>query len=91
MSNATVYFVQTYWKDRLRLNMGVLRSAPSEASAREMGERLSRREDGVIVYCLKGCTDLDVWSEPITLAVYGETPLTPAGDNSAISRSDMST
>lgn len=75
MPRTTIYCVQTYWKDRLRLNMGGLRQFRKEIEARASGERASRRHDGVIVYALSGDPECEFWEEPRVLAAYGETPL----------------
>lgn len=75
MSGTTIYCVQTYWKDRRRLNMGDLRQFKDEETARSSGERASRRQDGVVVYAMSGDPDMDFWDEPRVLAAYGETPL----------------
>lgn len=75
MASVTIYCVQSYWKDRRRLNTGDLRQFKDEAKARSHGERASRRQDGVLVYSLSGDPELDWWGKPTVLASYGETPL----------------
>lgn len=75
MPDTTVYCVQTYWRDRRRLNMGDLRQFMKEDEARSAGERSALRQDGVIVYALTGEPEFDYWGEPRVLATYGETPV----------------
>ncbi len=75
MAQTTIYCVQTYWKDRLRLNMGGLRQFTDERKARYHAERASLREDGVILYAVRGEPEFDHWEDPRVLAAYGETPI----------------
>lgn len=75
MSEITIYCVQTYWKDRRRLNMGDLRQFKDEGMARSSADRASKRQDGVVLYAITGDPDVDFWDEPVVLAAHGETPL----------------
>lgn len=75
MAEITIYCVQTYWKDRRRLNSGDLRQFKDEPKARAHAERMSVRQDGVLLYALEGDPDMDFWDEPRVIAAYGETPL----------------
>jgi hypothetical protein len=70
----TVYCVQAYGKKGRTLTKGALRQFGTEQEAADVGQLLSRRVVGVVVFSVSGEPAADYWEEPRLLATHGEVP-----------------
>lgn len=74
MGQVTVFCVETFWRNKGRMEQAQLRQFGSEAEARAAGEALGDRAPGVMVYRVSGSPRMDLWDEPVVLKTFGEVP-----------------
>ena len=81
----TVYCVQVYWRDRVKLARGKLLQFGSAGEALEAGRTASVKAAGVAVFRLRGFVSADYMGDQeidperfdkIILATYGDVPST---------------
>lgn len=70
----TLYCVQPYRRDGLRLAREEARRFRREHEARREGWRASRRYVGVVVFVVHGDDEWDLWSKPRVIATHGTVP-----------------
>ena len=74
MTSVTVYCVETFWRNKGRMEKGQLRQFGSADQALSAGSALSRRMPGVLVYKVSGSPKVDYWDDPVVLAAHGDAP-----------------
>lgn len=70
----TVFCVQTFKRAGRALQPCALIPFESAVEAEEVGERLSGRHDGVLVYAMDCDPEHEIWSEPELFAAHGQVP-----------------
>ena len=76
MPRVTSFNVQAFErvKGKAKLQQGRMREFKTEAEALRAGEMLAPRVAGVIVFRIEADHEFEDYSDPVTLATYGETP-----------------
>lgn len=74
MREQTIYCVQPYWRDGMKLAHGDLRQFRTEGEARRAAERAYRRNAGVVVYSVTGSPEFDAWRQPRKVMSIGAVP-----------------
>lgn len=74
MSSVTVYCVETFWRNKGRVEKGQLLQFGCPDQALSAGRALSSRMPGVLVYRVSGSPKVDYWEEPVVMATHGDTP-----------------
>lgn len=72
MSAVTIYCVETYWRNKGRMEKGQLRQFGCPDQALAAGRALSARTAGVLVYRVTGSPKVDYWDEPEILETHGD-------------------
>lgn len=70
----TLFCVQTFRRRGLVIEPHMLAQYESAVEAEEVGARLSRRADGVLVYAIDCDPEHDIWEEPEVFARHGLVP-----------------
>ena len=68
----TIFCVQAYWRDRLKLAKGRWEQFTSMEAALRAGKAALGRAPAVVVYRVRGNPEADYWEAPIVLAALGE-------------------
>ena len=70
----TIFCVQPYQKSAGRLVKGHMRRLLSRDAAITAAKAYRGSAAGVVVYCVRGYPEADVWSDPQVIAMSGEVP-----------------